>query len=120
MDKKEKKARKERLSEHVNLGNGRFTDYEIEKLESLVQNRDKLDGTTKTCRFSYKTFDSKDTYRVDVEDTYTFRNAKNGMRIEQDVNKYWDDGQHDTDHKEYNTAREILNIVSKLFDKFGD
>ena len=32
MDKKEKKSRKEKLSEYVNLGNGRFKDHEIEDL----------------------------------------------------------------------------------------
>ena len=44
MDRKEKNARKAKLSEYVNLGKGRFKDSEIEKLESLVENRDSLDG----------------------------------------------------------------------------
>ena len=39
MDKKEKKSRKEKLSEYVNLANGRFKDHEIEDLEDLVENR---------------------------------------------------------------------------------
>lgn len=35
MDRKEKNARKAKLSEHVNLGNGRFKDNEIEEGDSL-------------------------------------------------------------------------------------
>jgi hypothetical protein len=36
MDRKEKNAKKAKLSEYINLGNGRFKDCEIEELESLV------------------------------------------------------------------------------------
>ena len=116
MDRKEKKARKDKLSEFVNFGNGRFTDSEIETLESLVQNRDSLDGTTKTYRSSYKTFDSEDTYRVNEEDTYSFRSNDDGISIERDFNRHWDDGQEDSSHEIIDTARGILNFISKLFD----
>lgn len=119
MDRKEKNARKAKLSEYVNLGNGRFKDDEIEKLEYLVKNRSNLNGTTKTCRSVYKAFDSEDTYNVEEEDTITFNNSEEGINIEQDSVRLWDDGQKDTSHKVYDTAREILNIASKLFEKFG-
>jgi len=36
MDRKEKNAKKAKLSEYINLGNGRFKDCEIKELESLV------------------------------------------------------------------------------------
>ena len=36
LDRKEKNARKAKLSEYVNLDNGRFTDYEVEELESIT------------------------------------------------------------------------------------
>lgn len=117
MDRKEKVARKAKLSEHVNLGNGRFKDYEIEELESLVKNRDNLDGTTKTYRSSYKTFDSEDTYRVEEKDTYTFRSGKGGIQIERDFERHWDDGQNDTFREVHDTARDILSLASKLFGK---
>lgn len=117
MDKKEKKSRKEKLSEYVNLGNGRFKDHEIEDLEYLVENREKLDGTTKTYRSSYKSFDSEDTYRVNEEDTYTFRSDENGIRIDRDFKRHWDDGQNDTEKNSFETARDILTFAPKLFRK---
>ena len=119
MDRKEKNARKSKLSEHVNLANGRFTDYEVEELESIVENRDNLNGGTKTYRYSYKTFDSEDTYRVEVEDTYTFHSDDDGIHIERDFKKHWDDGQNDVFHEKYDTGRDILNLVSKLFGRQG-
>lgn len=117
MDRKEKMARKTKLSEYVNLGNGRFKDHEIEELESLVENRDKLDGTTKTYRSSYKALDSEDTYRVEEQDTYTFRNGKDGIQVEQYFERNWDDGQKDRYHEVHDTARAILNVASRLFGK---
>lgn len=117
MDRKEKNARKTKLSEYINLGNGRFKDYEIEELESLVENRGNLDGTTKTYRSSYKAFDSEDTYRVEEEDTYTFHSDNGGIHIERNIERHWDDGQNDNWHEVYDTARDILSIASKLFGK---
>ena len=117
MNKKEKMERKAKLSEYVDFSNGRFKDYEIEELESIVNNRDELDGSTKTYRSSYKTFDSEDTYRVEEEDTYTFHSDDEGVRIERDFTRQWDDGQNDVLHEVYDTARDILNLASKLFGK---
>lgn len=118
MDRKEKKARKDKLSKYVNFGNGRFKDYEIEELESLVENRDSLDGTTRTYRSSYKTFDSEDTYRVEEEDTYSFHSDDGGIHIKRDFQKHWDDGEDDVLQEVYDSARDILNLASKLFGKF--
>lgn len=114
---RKKSARKAKLSEYVNFGNGRFKDFEIEELESIVENRDKLDGKTKKYRSSYKTFDSEDTYRVEEEETYTFCSDDKGIHIERDFVRQWDDGQNDVSHEVYNTARDIVNLVSKLFGK---
>ena len=117
MDPKEKKERKTKLSEHINLGNGRFKDYEIEKLESLVDKREEFDGSSRTYRSSYKTFDSEDTYRVNETETFTFRNSDSGIRIDRDFQRDWDDGQKDEEHESFDTAREILNLASKIFRK---
>lgn len=119
MDRREKNARKAKLSEYVNLGNGRFKDDEIEELEYLVENRSDLDGVAKTHRSSYKTFDSEDTYHVEEEDTYSFHDDEDGINIQRDFTRHWDDGQNDTSHEVYDTARGILSIASKLFGKFG-
>ena len=40
----ERKEKKEYISEYIDLGNGRFSDDEIEKLYDLVENRDSYDG----------------------------------------------------------------------------
>ena len=114
MDRKEKKERKAKLSEYVNFGNGRFTDDEIEKLESLVENRDELDGKTKTHYDSYKSFDSEGTYHVEEEDTYTFHGDGDGIHIERDFKAHWSDGQIDVLHEDYDTARDILKHMAKL------
>lgn len=115
MEPKEKKERKAKLNEYVNLGNGRFKDNEIETLEALVDQRESLDGKTRKHRSSYKIFDSEDTYRVEEQDTYTFRNDDSGIRIDRDFQRDWDDGQHDEEHESFDTARGILNVLSKLF-----
>lgn len=117
MDKNEKKARKERLSKYVNLANGRFKDSEIEELESLVEKRDSLNGTRRTYRSSYKAFDSEDTYNVEEEETYTFCSDDRGIRVKQNRQKRWDDGQVDNFSAEFDTARDILNCLGKLFKK---
>lgn len=120
MDKKEKNERKAKLSEHVNLGNGRFKDDEIEELEYLVENRSNLNGQSKTYRSSHKGFDSEDTYRVEEEDTYTFCDDEEGINIKRDFTRRFDDGQEDSWQDVYDTARGILNIASKLFKKSGE
>ncbi len=115
MDRKEKNRMKNEIGEHIDLANGRYKDYEVEQLHSLVKNRDAFDGQSRTYRKSYKTFDSEDTYRVEETDTYTFRSDDSGIRIEQDWTRDWDDGQHDVSHRSYSSGREILNVLEKVF-----
>lgn len=117
MDRKEKNARRAKLSEYVNLGNSRLKDHEIEELEYLAENRDALDGISKTHRSSYRAFDSEDTYYVKEEDTYSFHSDDSGISIERNFNRLWDDGQNDSSNDVYDTARDILKHVSKLFGK---
>lgn len=114
MNRKEKNELKKEISKHINLGNGRFKDSEVEKLHSLVQNRDLYDGRSRTRHTSYKTFDSEDTYRVEENDTYTFHSDESGIHIDRDLTSDWDDGQHDTYHETYDTARSILNNLWKV------
>ena len=104
----------------MKLGNGCFKDYEIEELESIVDNRNNLGGTSKTYPYSYKVFDSKDRYRVEEKDTYTFHGDDDGIYIERDFERDWGDVQKDVSHEVYDTARDILNLVSKLFGKHGE
>lgn len=117
MDRKEKKEKKAKLSEYINFGNGRFKDHEIEELEDLVENRDNLNGSTRTYRSSYKAFDSEDTYHVEEKDTYTFHSDDTGIRIEKNLQKLWDDGQVDNFNEVYDSARDILENAMKIFGK---
>lgn len=114
MNRNEKNELKSRISEHINLANGRYKDSEVERLNSIVENRDAYNGHSRTYRNSYKTFDSEDTYRVEESTTYTFRTDDSGIRVEEDFTRDWDDGQHDVSHRTYSTGREILNIIGKV------
>ena len=117
MDRKEKERMKAEISEHIDLSNGRFTDAEVERLHSLVENREELNGRSKTYTSSYRTYDRSDTYRVEMKDKYTFRSDENGIRIEEEVTKDWDDGQHDTWNQKYSTGRQILQTIGQVLRK---
>lgn len=117
MNRKEKNEIKERLGQFMDFSNGRFKDEEVERLASIVDNRDEYDGSSRTYRSSYKTFDSEDTYRVEESDTYTFHSDDSGIRIDRDFVRDWDDGQHDTQHESFSTARGILNMIGKVIRK---
>ena len=114
MDRKEKNRLKAQISEHIDLGNGRYKDSEVEQLLSIVKNRDAYDGKSSTYRKSYKSFDSEDTYRVEESDTYTFHSDESGIHIDQEWARDWDDGQHDTRHHKHSTGREILNVLWRV------
>ena len=114
MDRKEKKRLKDEIGKHIDLSNGRFTDYEVSRLHDLVEERDSYDGRTQTYRSSYKAFDSEDTYHVEDTDTYTFRSDEGGIRIEHEHVSDWDDGQHDESREVARTGRGILNLLGKL------
>ena len=81
MDRKEKRRLKEVISKHIDLSNGRYTDYEVTQLHDLVENRDSYDGHSQSYHRSYKTFDSEDTYRVEDTNTYTFRSNDTGIHL---------------------------------------
>lgn len=101
----------------MDLKGSRFTDYEVERLESIVNDRDRLNGLSTSRHRSYKTFDSEDTYRVDENNRYTFQSDDSGISIVEDYEKRYDDGQTETYHIKHNTARDILNLISELFNK---
>lgn len=114
MDKNTKKRMKENISKYMDLSNQRFTDDEVSRLDDIVNNREALNGRTKSYHNSYKTFDSEDTYRVNETDTYTFHSDNSGIRIQHKNIKDWDDGQHDEFNDIANTGRKILNLFGKL------
>lgn len=60
MNSKEKKDLKAKISQYIDLSNGRFTDDEILKLNDLVDNSGLYDGQSRSKRNSYRDFDSHD------------------------------------------------------------
>lgn len=114
MNRQEKNRMKSEINEHIDLSNGRFKDDEVERLYSLMKNRESYDGVSNTYRDSYKAFDSEGTYHVKEQDTYTLRTDNNGVRIDRDFTRDWDDGQHDEEHYSFCTGREILNNLGKV------
>ena len=114
MDRKEKRRLKEVISKHIDLSNGRYTDYEVTQLHDLVENRDSYDGHSQSYHRTYKTFDSEDTYRVEDTNTYTFRSDDTGIHVDHEHTSDWDDGQHDASSEILRTGREILNVLGKL------
>mgnify|MGYP000000421100 CR=1 FL=1 len=114
MNRKEKNELKESLSSFFNFANGRFKDEEMDALRSIADHRDEYNGQSRTRHDSYKTFDSEDTYRVNETETYSFHSDDSGIRIDRDLVRDWDDGQRDTEHETFDTARSILNNLGKV------
>ena len=114
MDRKEKDIIKAELSKHLDLANGRFTDYELERLQEIVRNRDVYNGRSKPYQNSGKTFDSEDTYHYTETKTYTFVSDTSGIRIKYDYEKNYDDGQQISDRLNYTTGRDILRYIDKI------
>ena len=117
MDSNEKNRMREEIGEFIDLKYGRFTDEEMERLHDLVQNRDEYDGMSSSYTHEYKTFDSEDTYRVNETNTYTFRSDENGIHVDHETVKDWDDGQHDSYTDILSKGRDILNVVGRVFRK---
>ncbi len=117
MDRKEKNRMKEEIGEFIDLKYGRFTDEEMERLHDLVQNRETYNGRSNSYSHEYKTYDREDTYRVNETDTYTFRSDENGIRIDHETVKDWDDGQQDRYTDSLSKGRDILNALGRVFRK---
>ena len=117
MDKKDKRAKKSFISEFIDLGNGRYKDEEVDTLYDLAKNREKYDGQSRTLKGSYTSWSSDGKYTRDSETTYTLRGKEDRVRIEENYSYQDDDGQSGSFNRVYSTAREILPLLSKLFEK---
>ncbi len=117
MNKKEKNEKKSFIGQAIDLANGRYKDSEIDTLYDLVMNRDSYDGTSKTHKSHYTSFSSDGKFRRDEEDTYTLRSDDTGVRVEHHYNYHDDDGQSGSSDNTFNTGREILKLLGKLFEE---
>lgn len=115
MNQKEKKKKKAMIGEFIDLANGRFKDDEIDTLSNLVKNRDEYNGMSKTYYNSFDSWSSEGKYTRNEETTYTFSNDDSGISIKEHYQYRDDDGQSDSYDQEYNTGREILRHIDKIF-----
>lgn len=116
MDKKEKNEKKRIISEHIDLGNGRYKDDEVNILHELATNREKYNGHTKTIKDKYVGWSSDGKYTREKETTYTFIGDDEGVRIEEKYQSHDDDGQRDASDRVHNNGREILNLYKSHFN----
>jgi hypothetical protein len=116
MNRKEKSEKKRVISEHIDLGNGRFKDGEVDSLHELATNREKYNGQSKTIRRKFDSFSSDGKYTREEETTYTFRGDDEGVRIEEKYQYHDDDGQTGGSETVHNTGRNILNLFKSFLN----
>lgn len=117
MDRKEKQSKKGVISAFLDLGNGRYKDDEVSTLYDLVENRKEYDGQTRTYTSSYTDWSFDGKYTRDSETTYVLRGNDDSVSVEETYSYQDDDGQSGGYNRVYNTAREVLPLLKKLFDK---
>ena len=115
MDRKEKAAKKARISEDIDLSNGRYKDEEVNTLFEFVTQKDSYDGLERTLRDSYDGWSSDGKYHRDTATTYRFVGDSDGLRIEEHSEYHDDDGQHGEYDASHTTGRDILNIFKNVF-----
>lgn len=117
MDKKEKAAKKDFIRNYINLGNGRFKDYEVDSLLDLAENREKYNGKSKTYKHSFDDWCSDGKYTRTETTSYTIKSDDDGIHIDEHYEYHDDDGQHGSYEKSYSTGRDLLNILHKVLEK---
>lgn len=115
MDRKEKNEKKEIISDYIDLGNGRYKDYEVDTLHELATNREKYNGQSKTLKNKLNGWSSDGKYSREEETTYTFKGDDEGVRIEEKYQYLDDDGQSDTIDKVHNKGRDVLKLFNSFF-----
>ena len=116
VDRKVKNAKKNIISEQINLGNGRYRDSEVNALHDIVVNRSEYIGKSKTVKNSYTGWSSDGKYTRQEETIYSIKGDDSSLYIEEKYNYHDDDGQSDGFEQNYSTGREILNLLEKFFN----
>ena len=116
VDRKVKNAKKNIISEQINLGNGRYRDSEVNTLHDIVVNRGEYIGKSKTVKKSYTGWSSDGKYTRQEETIYSIKGDDSSLYIEEKYHYHDDDGQSDGFEQNYSTGREILNLLEKFFN----
>ncbi|MDO4500699.1 MAG: hypothetical protein Q4B60_05420 [Erysipelotrichaceae bacterium] len=107
MDKKEKKALRDKIRQHIDLDNTRLSDYDANILNDFIDNYDKeYSGKTVTKTNEYDGWSSDGKYTRTELNRYTF-NEQIGIR--HDYEYHDDDGQSGNYSEIIETGRGILN-----------
>lgn len=117
MDKKQKNQMKDRISQFIDLANGRYKDDELNCLFNLVENIDEYANTKKTYHRRFSDYSSDGKYTRTEETTYTLLNTNNRISVEKIYSYEDDDGQTGGMFDEYTTGREILRVLEKVIKK---
>lgn len=114
MTRQEKETKKKIIRTRIDLGNGRYKDYEVDKLLDMVNNPDKYDGLTRTVRHSGRGICSEGHYFWNDEAIYTIVDDETGVRIKREYS-YHDDEYNRHESNVYSMGRKILEILSDVF-----
>ena len=115
MDKKDKIEKKRTIGTHINLGNGRYKDNEVETLYNLATNHEKYNGMTKTVKRRFDGWSSDGKYTREEETIYAFKGSDKGVHIEEKYQYFDDDGQRGEHITIHDTGRDILNLFKRYF-----
>ena len=96
------------------MANARLKDTEVDLLSDLVSNRNKYNGLTKSFKKTIHGISSEGKYTRDEKTTFTIRDSKDGLHIEELIEFNDDDGYSGKYVKLYKTAREILSVIGKV------
>ena len=114
MDKNEKKEKKNYISSAIEMANARLKDNEVDLLSDLVLNRKTYDGLAKSFKKTIYGISSEGKYTRNEKNTFTIRDNKDGLHIEELIEYSDDDGYSGKYVKLYKTAREILSVIGKI------
>lgn len=104
------------IFEKLDLENGHYTDYEVEKMYDMVNNPQNYEGRSTVITNSFDDWCSDGRYHRDEETIYILHSDENGIRIDERYQYKDDDGQHGESTNTYDNGREFIN---KFFDLFN-
>lgn len=105
------------------MGNSRLKEKEINALYDIVENPGKYDGAKRTIKQTKTDYSSDGKYTRKIEQTYTLRSDRDGVRIEEHYQHHDDDGdsyESDTVHDGARDLVGLLDTIFKIFDAFVD
>jgi hypothetical protein len=111
MNSNEKKVKKEYLSKFLDLNNGHYKDGEIDTLTDLVDNRESMNGKTRSIKHCFDDWCSDGKYRRNEETKYTFHGDSDKISVNKKYSYHDDDGQTGGYEESINTGRELLNLL---------